>query len=1095
MEFINNNYVFSGENLEGDLLYLKSLSSNANIHIETESVDIRYLYGDDTIKVVHDNIEHSINFNYERILDSIQYVDSSLVEFIKNGRITRTLNLNPGNVEVSDETNIWVSRNVFGTLGDLQDRNPSTLEPNNLDKLEGNLTFMDGYTTPSLSSVGFEFQFGDGIDVILGSFQMYEDQSSPLYVYPEILRIFGRKGDRWIEIFHVYGLEKNKMYEITGSGFLCNKYAVVVETSQTQTDIETLVDQQLRVVGINTEEDTDTYRLQIGSIKFYSAKNVRYNYTFDMDGGSIANVDTLSLNRLIFGDKLFTELVTKEDLAEIDFDLRDYTTPTVFRSLVKPQVHIDIDGSENLIPIYRNNNGADSLFDYRPDITTKYLDQLNVLGGSNRDGILFQDSSGDLYKSFTLDMIDINHIDTVDIVVENNVEVSNLIVLNNERIEWKPDMFSVSHGGIPLQNHILDKAYRVPVFSEGGEITEHSVRVVRDPNTVGNEINIDNNIVEYEYSVGGRRYILRQPHGGNIAVGTVDDIPEVSLIREYVKRGKYAESFNIMKGGENVIRLELDGIPNIPSYGASGNSDRSSLFYFEDDGGFRIHYMDFIEYEFDQEIVLRKISFGIYNRELIRPPDKFYILTYDEKENKWINLRYVDNYERLFDRELIFNVDSVKKYKRFRIAIEKLDVRYYTDEDGVSFVDELSQYCGFSRLQFYGLFEDNRGDMLISNEIATVNMDRVSINNWMEMGGEGTLSRLVINDDIEYSGATESVVHVNGRVGHGSNLLRLMVIHEDPYKLDEIQLTNRVMNSVVHGIDVEYNTTYYKIGITNEENENVREVLRLSRDGGYVKSGCVGVNIDNNEMRNDGLVVRPSLVIKSEKDMLGNSGHVDIRTDVSVVDTYSLVLPPNKGELNQFLQIYDIDSDKNMINTKWTSVTQDVFLDNNMYFGGSDTCNVFNMYPDVEYYNGDVSENMVHARKMLIGKVEDVEETSYKNVINNYSTMIVGKLYTTEDVTTDSDRSYKSGLKKLDNVRNKIEALTGYTYEHVHGDPDRRYCGLIAQDVERVLPESVSVKHDNKLRLMYNSLSALYVEGLKDLYNEIDKIKEELLNR
>ena len=1087
MEFINNNYIFSGENLEGDLLYLKSLSSNANIHIETNNIDVKYLYGENTIKVVHDNIEHSIDFNYERILDTIEYVDSSLIEFIKNGTIIRTLNLNPGNIEISDETNIWISKNVFGTLGDLQDRNPSTLEPNNLEKLENNLTFMDGYTTSSLSCVGFEFQFGNGLDVILGSFQMYENQSSPLYTYPEILRIFGRKGDKWIEIFHVYGFEKNKLYDITGSGFLCSRFALIVETFQTQTDIETLLDKQLRVVGVNTEEDTDTYRLQIGSVKFYSAKNVKYNYDFNMDGGSIANVDTLSLNRLIFNNKLFTELVTKEDLAEIDFNLKDYTTPTIFRSLVKPQVHIDIDEIENLIPIYRNNNGVDSLFDYKPDISTKYLEQLNMLSRSNQDGILFQNSLGDLYKSFTLNSIDINTINTVDIIVENNINISNIIILNNESIEWKSDTLTINHGNIPLQNHILDKSYRIPIFDN---VIEHNVKVIRDPYTVGNEINIDNNIVEYEYTVGGKRYILRQPHGGNIAVGTVDDIPEVSLIREYVKNGKYFESFNIMKGSDNVIKLELDGIPNIPSYGASGNSDRSSIFYFENEEGFRIHYMDFIEYEFDQEIILRKISFGIYNRELIRPPDKFYILTFDEIANKWINLRYIDNYEKLFDRELIFNVDSIKKYKKYRIAIEKLNVRYYTDSDGVSFVDELSQYCGFSRLQFYGLFEDNKGDVLISNEISKMNMNSVNINNWMEGG-----SMLVVNDDIEYSGKTESVVHVNGKAGENSNLLRLMVIQEDPYKLDQIQLTNRVLNTVVHGIDVEYNTTYYKIGITNEENENVRDVLRLSRDGGYVKDGCVGINIDNNEMRNDGLIVRPSLVIKSEKDILGNSGHVDIRTDVSVVDTYSLILPPNKGELNQFLQIYNVDNDKNIINTKWTSVTQDVFLDNNMYFGGSDTCNVFNMYPEFEYYNNGVNENMVHARKMLIGKIEDVDETSYKNVINNYSTMIVGKLYTTEDVTTDSDKSYKSEFKKLDNVRNKIEALNGYTYEHVHGDPDRRYCGLIAQDVEKVLPESVCVKHDNKLRLMYNSLSALYVEGLKDLYKEIDEIKRELLKR
>ncbi|NCH54008.1 tail fiber domain-containing protein, partial [Cronobacter muytjensii] len=81
----------------------------------------------------------------------------------------------------------------------------------------------------------------------------------------------------------------------------------------------------------------------------------------------------------------------------------------------------------------------------------------------------------------------------------------------------------------------------------------------------------------------------------------------------------------------------------------------------------------------------------------------------------------------------------------------------------------------------------------------------------------------------------------------------------------------------------------------------------------------------------------------------------------------------------------------------------------------------------------------------------------------------------------------------------------GVTYSmHTTIQNTVRNAGLIAQDVQKVLPEAVSVGQtgstldkncfevENPLTLDYNALSALYVEAFKEMRAEIDALKAEL---
>ncbi|ELY2772821.1 tail fiber domain-containing protein, partial [Cronobacter sakazakii] len=107
--------------------------------------------------------------------------------------------------------------------------------------------------------------------------------------------------------------------------------------------------------------------------------------------------------------------------------------------------------------------------------------------------------------------------------------------------------------------------------------------------------------------------------------------------------------------------------------------------------------------------------------------------------------------------------------------------------------------------------------------------------------------------------------------------------------------------------------------------------------------------------------------------------------------------------------------------------------------------------------------------------------------------------------TNTSDERAKFWIKPVTGALDKICQLKGVTYSmHTTIQNTVRNAGLIAQDVQKVLPEAVSVGQtgstldkncfevENPLTLDYNALSALYVEAFKEMKSEMDALKAEL---
>jgi hypothetical protein len=97
-----------------------------------------------------------------------------------------------------------------------------------------------------------------------------------------------------------------------------------------------------------------------------------------------------------------------------------------------------------------------------------------------------------------------------------------------------------------------------------------------------------------------------------------------------------------------------------------------------------------------------------------------------------------------------------------------------------------------------------------------------------------------------------------------------------------------------------------------------------------------------------------------------------------------------------------------------------------------------------------------------------------------------GNIEASGNITAYSDRRIKTNLEVIPNALDKVQALTGYTFDRTDLDLPRQ-TGLIAQDVQAVLPEAVT--NGDTLALNYGAMMGLMVEAIKELRAEVAALK------
>jgi len=91
-------------------------------------------------------------------------------------------------------------------------------------------------------------------------------------------------------------------------------------------------------------------------------------------------------------------------------------------------------------------------------------------------------------------------------------------------------------------------------------------------------------------------------------------------------------------------------------------------------------------------------------------------------------------------------------------------------------------------------------------------------------------------------------------------------------------------------------------------------------------------------------------------------------------------------------------------------------------------------------------------------------------------------------VELTSDIKLKTNIKPLENSLEKVLNLRGVEYDRV--DYERHQIGMIAQEVEQVIPDLVHENSEGTKVLEYTHLTAVLVEAVKEQQKQIETLKE-----
>jgi hypothetical protein len=112
-----------------------------------------------------------------------------------------------------------------------------------------------------------------------------------------------------------------------------------------------------------------------------------------------------------------------------------------------------------------------------------------------------------------------------------------------------------------------------------------------------------------------------------------------------------------------------------------------------------------------------------------------------------------------------------------------------------------------------------------------------------------------------------------------------------------------------------------------------------------------------------------------------------------------------------------------------------------------------------------------------------------------------GRIDATNDVVafSSSDIRFKENIVPIENALDKISKISGNTYdwkaenkiEHGYEGND---VGVIAQEIEAVLPQLVQTRENGFKAVKYDKLVALLIQGIKEQQQQIEKLRMDLDN-
>ena len=91
-----------------------------------------------------------------------------------------------------------------------------------------------------------------------------------------------------------------------------------------------------------------------------------------------------------------------------------------------------------------------------------------------------------------------------------------------------------------------------------------------------------------------------------------------------------------------------------------------------------------------------------------------------------------------------------------------------------------------------------------------------------------------------------------------------------------------------------------------------------------------------------------------------------------------------------------------------------------------------------------------------------------------------------------SDIRHKENIHELENALEKISSIRGVNFTFIDDNKKCLRAGIIAQEVQSIIPELIDTTDDEKWTANYDGLTPYLIESVKTLSKENEELKEKV---
>ena len=236
------------------------------------------------------------------------------------------------------------------------------------------------------------------------------------------------------------------------------------------------------------------------------------------------------------------------------------------------------------------------------------------------------------------------------------------------------------------------------------------------------------------------------------------------------------------------------------------------------------------------------------------------------------------------------------------------------------------------------------------------------------------------------------------------------------------------------------------------------------------------------------------------RDINGEELILDVDGDTSITADTDDQIDVKVGGTDQFsIKNGSVDFNDNVKARFGTGNDLEIYHDgSNSIIKDGGTGNINILADDFKVMNSAGDENIMFG-------AEDGTVRLFHNNVTKFETTsggvaVTGALTATGDITAfyTSDKTLKTNIENIPNPIDKVMELNGVYYNWTQEAQDKydhlgeeKEVGVIAQQVEKVLPELVGTRDDGTKAVRYERICSLLIECVKDLQEQVNELKKD----